>query len=303
MALPRNMNRFRVVSDLVCPWCYIGKRRLEAAVRELPPGTEVAVSWHPFQLNPGMPRQGMDRHEYRLRKFGDPERSQAMDAQLREVGKSVGIDFRFDLQSTIPNTFDSHRVIWLAGQFGLQDAVVEALFQAYFCQGANLAAREHLEQAISAYDPERHKGLASTYGGLDPGVCCLEYVAWTLWLLGYPDQALKRADEAQPLAKRVANLYTQARSLYWDSLVRQFTGQWDVLREKIEVAISMAKEHGFALVLGVGPIMRGWALATEAQAEEGHQADQSGSRTLPGHRRGVSTATSPDTAYRGLQKK
>jgi predicted ATPase len=97
----------------------------------------------------------------------------------------------------------------------------------------------------------------------------LEYVAWTLWLLGYPDQALKRADEAQPLAKRVANLYTQARSLYWDSLVRQFTGQWDVLRERIEVAISMATEHGFALVLGVGPIMRGWALVTEGRAGEG----------------------------------
>ena len=105
------MNKCRVVSDLVCPWCYIGKRRLEAALRELPPGTEVAVSWHPFQLNPGMPPQGMDRSEYRLRKFGDAERCRAMDARLAEVGKSVGIEFRFDLQPTIPNTFDSHRVI------------------------------------------------------------------------------------------------------------------------------------------------------------------------------------------------
>ena len=100
-------------------------------------------------------------------------------------------------------------------------------------------------------------------------MCCSEYVAWTLWLLGYPDQALKRADEAQSLAKQVGNLYTQTRSLYWDSLVRQFTGQWDVLRERIEVAISMAMEHGFALVLGVGRIMRGWALVTEGRAEEG----------------------------------
>jgi predicted ATPase len=88
-------------------------------------------------------------------------------------------------------------------------------------------------------------------------------------LLGYPDQALKRADDAQPLAKRVANLYTQARSLYWDSLLRQFTGQWDVLCERIEVAVSMATEHGFAIVLGVGPIMRGWALVAEGRAEEG----------------------------------
>jgi predicted DsbA family dithiol-disulfide isomerase len=147
---PRNMNRFRVVSDLVCPWCYIGKRRLEAALHELPPGTDAAVSWHPFQLNPGMPPEGMDRNEYRLRKFGDAERCRAMDAQLTEVGKSVGIDFRFDLQSTIPNTFDSHRVIWLAGRLGVQDSVMEALFRAYFREGANFSERAQLVKVAVA---------------------------------------------------------------------------------------------------------------------------------------------------------
>ena len=144
------MNKFRVVSDLVCPWCYIGKRRLEAALHELPPGAETSVSWHPFQLNSGMPTQGVDRNEYRLRKFGDPERCRAMDAQLTEVGKSVGIDFRFDLQSTIPNTFDSHRVIWLAGRLGVQDAVVEALFRAYFCEGVNFSDRAQLTKVAVA---------------------------------------------------------------------------------------------------------------------------------------------------------
>jgi len=134
----------------VCPWCYIGKRRLEAALRELPQGTDVAVSWHPFQLNPGMPPEGMDRNEYRLRKFGDPERCRAMDAQLTEVGKSVGIDFRFDLQSTIPNTFDSHRVIWLAGRLGVQDVVMEALFRAYFCEGVNFSERVQLVKVAVA---------------------------------------------------------------------------------------------------------------------------------------------------------
>jgi predicted DsbA family dithiol-disulfide isomerase len=134
----------------VCPWCYVGKRRLEAALRELPPGTDVAVSWHPFQLNPGMPPQGIDRNEYRLRKFGDPERCRAMDAQLTDVGKSVGIDFRFDLQSTIPNSFDSHRVIWLAGRLGVQDAVMEALFRAYFCEGVNFSERAQLVKVAVA---------------------------------------------------------------------------------------------------------------------------------------------------------
>ena len=144
------MNRFRVVSDLVCPWCYIGKRRLEAALHDLPPGADSAVSWHPFQLNPGMPPEGMDRNEYRLRKFGDPERCRGLDAQLTEVGKSVGIDFRFDLQSTIPNTFDSHRVIWLAGRLGVQDAVMEAFFRAYFCEGVNFSERARLVKVAVA---------------------------------------------------------------------------------------------------------------------------------------------------------
>ncbi len=164
------------------------------------------------------------------------------------------------------------QILSVAQTTGDPDLALEADFAAglstFYC-GDLLSAREHLEKAINAYDPEQHKGLGSTYGGLDPCVCCLEYLAWTLWLLGYPDQALKRADEAQPLSKEVANLYTQARSLYWDSLVRQFTGQWEVLRERIQVAIKMATEHGFALVLGVGPIMRGWALVNEGHAEEG----------------------------------
>ncbi|MCP4781756.1 MAG: hypothetical protein GY877_13785 [Hyphomicrobium sp.] len=164
------------------------------------------------------------------------------------------------------------QILAVAQTTGDPDLALEADFaaglSAFYCADL-LSAREHLEQAISAYDPERHKGLASTYGGLDPGVCCSQYLAWTLWLLGYPDQALKRTDEAQSLVKRVGNLYTQTRSLYWDSLVRQFTGQWDVLRERIEVAISMATEHGFAIVLGVGPIMRGWALVAEGRAQDG----------------------------------
>lgn len=136
----------KVVSDLICPWCYIGKRRLEAALAELRPGIAVAVTWHPFQLNPEMPARGMDRNDYRKRKFGNWERCQELDAQVKEVGKTVGIDFRCDLQSNTPNTLNSHRVIWLAGLEGVQDAVVEALFRAYFCEGVNLSDRRELIQ-------------------------------------------------------------------------------------------------------------------------------------------------------------
>ena len=133
------MNSIAIYSDLICPWCYIGKRRMEEALRQLPADMQVSRSWHPFQLNPDMPREGLNRKLYRSKKFGSWERSLAMDAQVAAAGKSVGIEFRYDLQTHTPNTFDSHRLVWLAGNSGVQDAVVEALFRAYFCEGANFS--------------------------------------------------------------------------------------------------------------------------------------------------------------------
>ena len=138
------MNSIAIYSDLICPWCYIGKRRMEAALHQLSTGAQVSRSWHPFQLNPEMPREGMNRKMYRSKKFGSWERSQAMDAQVTAAGKSVGIEFRYDLQTHTPNTFDSHRLVWLAGTSGVQDAVVEALFRAYFCEGVNFADPQKL---------------------------------------------------------------------------------------------------------------------------------------------------------------
>jgi predicted DsbA family dithiol-disulfide isomerase len=114
-----------------------------------------------------MPFRGMDRNEYRMRKFGDAENCRARDAQLTEVGKTVGIGFRLDLQSNTPNTFDSHRVIWLAGQLGVQDAVVEAFFRAYFCEGANFSnTLKLIEVAASAgLDAARLERLLSSDEG------------------------------------------------------------------------------------------------------------------------------------------
>ena len=117
---------------------------MEEAVRQLPSKTAVFRSWQPFQLNPERPREGMNRKMYRSKKFGSWDRSQAMDAQVTAAGKTVGIDFRYDLQTHTPNTFDSHRLVWLAGTSGVQDAVVEALFRAYFCGGANFSSQARL---------------------------------------------------------------------------------------------------------------------------------------------------------------
>ncbi len=142
------MNSIAIYSDLICPWCYIGKRRMEAALRQLPGGAQ--VSWHPFQLNPEIPREGMNRKIYRSEKFGSWEYSQTLDAQVVATGKTVGIEFRYDLQTHTPNTFDSHRLIWLAGVRGVQDAVVEALFRGYFCEGVNFSERKNLARIAGA---------------------------------------------------------------------------------------------------------------------------------------------------------
>jgi predicted DsbA family dithiol-disulfide isomerase len=138
------MNTIAIYSDLICPWCYIGKRRMEQALQKLSSGTDVSPSWHPFQLNPNMPRAGLNRKMYRSKKFGSWEQSQAMDEQVVAAGKGVGIEFRYDLQKHTPNTFDSHRLVWLAGASGLQDTIVEALFRAYFCEGANFSDQKVL---------------------------------------------------------------------------------------------------------------------------------------------------------------
>jgi predicted DsbA family dithiol-disulfide isomerase len=127
-----------VVSDVICPWCLVGKRRLEKAIALLGPDAQVKVTWRPFQLHPSMPREGIDRNAYRKAKFGSLEHSQMLDARLTAVGATEGIEFRLDRIKCTPNTFDAHRLIWLAQRHDKQDAVVEALFKAYFMDGVDV---------------------------------------------------------------------------------------------------------------------------------------------------------------------
>ena len=131
--------RIDVISDAICPWCYIGKRHLERALDILEQHKlRFTVAWHPFQLNPDMPAEGVDRKQYRITKFGSLERSQQMDARITEVAAGVGIEFHLDKLTRTPNTLKAHRLIRLAGQKGVQDGVVDSLFDGYFCNGADL---------------------------------------------------------------------------------------------------------------------------------------------------------------------
>jgi predicted DsbA family dithiol-disulfide isomerase len=143
-----------VLSDVICPWCYIGKRRLEKAIAAL--GGPAKVRWLPFQLNPAMPKDGVGRREYRTKKFGSWERSQELDARVVAVGQSEGIHFAFDRIERTPNTLDAHRLVWLAERKGVPDAVVEALFRAYFTEGRDIGNRQTLLDVVAEAGLDRH---------------------------------------------------------------------------------------------------------------------------------------------------
>lgn len=137
-----------VVSDVVCPWCYLGMKRLQRALASLP-DVEATVRWRPFQLDPTIPPQGLDRNAYMLGKFGDPSRIEAAHARLEQLGAEDGIDFDFDAIKVSPNTLDAHRVIRWATNSGLQGKVVADLFSRYFERGENIGSREVLGAAAS----------------------------------------------------------------------------------------------------------------------------------------------------------
>jgi len=134
----------QVVSDVICPWCFIGKRRLAKAIASLADDSQIRVEWLPFQLNPQIPREGMDRRAYRTAKFGSLERSRDHEGRVVAAGADEGIAFAFDRIERTPNTFDAHRLIWLAGRDRVQDAVVEGLFRAYFIDGQDVGDRQVL---------------------------------------------------------------------------------------------------------------------------------------------------------------
>lgn len=145
------MRRIDVISDVICPWCWIGRAHMERALEELAAeGLRFSVRWRPFQLNPDMPAAGVERTAYRVAKFGSLERSRELDAGVAEAGRAAGLEFRFERMLRTPNTLAAHRVIRMAGAAddarpGLQDAVAAALFRGYFHDGADLGAASVLD--------------------------------------------------------------------------------------------------------------------------------------------------------------
>jgi predicted DsbA family dithiol-disulfide isomerase len=141
--------RIEVYSDVVCPWCYIGKRQMERALDQLNGAAHACITWRPFQLNPTMPKEGMDRTTYLEAKFGSLDAFRQLEEHVLAAGAAECVPFAFEKVARTPNTFMAHRLIWHAEQQGRQDAVVELLFRGYFTEGADIGSVPVLGQLAS----------------------------------------------------------------------------------------------------------------------------------------------------------
>jgi predicted ATPase len=144
-----------------------------------------------------------------------------------------------------------------------------ALWPTLFYLGELAAARGHLEQGMALYDPQQHRSHAFLYGGHDPGECCQAYMAWTLWALGYPGQALQASDKGLTLAGELAHPASLAGALNAAALLHQFRRERQAVQEAAEAFMALATEQGNALVLARGMILYGWALFAQGQGTEG----------------------------------
>ena len=152
-----------VVSDVVCPWCFIGKSRLEKALA-LKPDIKVEVRYHPYFLNPWVPREGMTRQEYLTTKFGSPERYQAIAGRVVAAAAAEGLTYAVDKMTRQPNTLDCHRLILWAQSTGKAAQMKQRLMELYFTAGADLSDREVLVRAAAevGLDPDQTREMLAS---------------------------------------------------------------------------------------------------------------------------------------------
>jgi predicted DsbA family dithiol-disulfide isomerase len=172
--------RLEVASDVICPWCYIGKKRLEKALL-LVKDVKLEISWLPFQLNPDMPKEGVPRAQYRAAKFGSLERSRQLDARVIAEGRGEGIEFAFERIERTPNTSDAHRLIALAPN---QDQVVNALFRAYFEEAKDIGDPEVLAAIATQCGVEGWPGKAHDVSALEGEVRAMGISAVPTFIFG-----------------------------------------------------------------------------------------------------------------------
>ena len=178
--------RIDIYSDTVCPWCYLGKRRFELAVAARPQ-YEPRVTWRPFELNPDLPPEGVDRAAFLASRMGTPERVAEAHTELTRQGAASGIEFRFDLMERMPNTRRSHLLIAHAARFDRQTAVKERLMRAYFEEGCDIGDIEVLVRlGVEAGLAERESRSALVLRSGQDGVVAAERHAAVLGITGVP---------------------------------------------------------------------------------------------------------------------
>ena len=136
--------RIDIVSDVVCPWCVIGFINLQKAMTQLNPKVEFEINWKPYELHPEIPENGYDKKLYMQQRFGNLTGKASPYKQIEKIGKSLGFDFNFSKSERIPNTFNAHRLLWKAREFGIQTELSEALFKCYFTEGKDIGSKEVL---------------------------------------------------------------------------------------------------------------------------------------------------------------
>ena len=157
-----------VVSDVVCPWCFIGKKRLEQAL-ELRPDIPVEIRWRPYFLNDWVPREGISREQYLTKKFGSPERYKSIAGRVAQAAKAEGLDYQMDKIARQPNTLDCHRLILWAGNTGNAGKMKQRLMELYFSEGADLTDREVLVKVAAecGLDPDLTRELLASDRDVD----------------------------------------------------------------------------------------------------------------------------------------
>lgn len=173
LARPPERLAVEVVFDLVCPWCWIGLRRLVRALA-LRPDLAADLAFQPFLLNPDMPARGMAHADYIQRKFGGEDRARRLHAAIAEVGRAEGLAFRFDRIARTPPTVDAHRLVRFAAREGRAPAVVEALFAAHFAEARDIGDRITLVQIAIETGLDPHGAAAFLASGEDTEVVLVE---------------------------------------------------------------------------------------------------------------------------------
>jgi predicted DsbA family dithiol-disulfide isomerase len=168
-----------IVSDVVCPWCVIGFKNLQTAIKQMSNEIDFEINWKPYELHPEIPKNGYDKKLYMQQKFGDASGRASPYNQIKEIGKSLGFEFNFSKTERIPNTFSAHRLLWKSKEFNLQTELSEALFEAYFTDGKDIGSDEVLAgiaQEVGMDKLEVLKFLSSKEGGQETADEEMEFI-------------------------------------------------------------------------------------------------------------------------------